>query len=66
MKIPGKVFKTGNSYGIRLSKHWVESGIVKEGEELEIDLPIEKTKNGINGIQSWDSHLLGRFPTFVT
>ena len=50
MKVPGKVFKTGNSYGVRLSKHWIESGIVKEGEEIEVELPIEKTKNGTSGI----------------
>jgi len=66
MKVPGKVFKTGNSYGVRLSKHWIESGIVKEGEEIEVELPIEKTKNGINGIQSWDLNNFGQFPSFVT
>jgi hypothetical protein len=65
MKVPGKVFKTGNSYGVRLSKHWIESGIVKEGEEIEVELPIEKTKNGITGIQSWDLNNFGRFPVSV-
>ena len=60
MKIQGKVFKAGNSYGIRISKLWVDSGIVKEGEELEVELPIEKTSNGINGIQSWDINEFSR------
>ena len=65
MKVPGKVFKTGNSYGVRLSKHWIESGIIKEGEEIEVELPIEKTKNGITRIQSWDLNKFGRFPVSV-
>lgn len=42
MKVRGKVFKAGNSYGVRLSKLWIESGIVKEGEEIDVELPISK------------------------
>lgn len=37
MKVLGKVFKTGNSYGVRLSKHWVESGII--GNSISISSP---------------------------
>lgn len=68
MKIQGKIFKVGNSYGIRLSKHWVESGIVKEGEEINVELPIEKTKNknGTSGIKSWDSYINGNFPISIS
>jgi hypothetical protein len=66
MKIQGKIFKVGNSYGIRLSKHWIESGIVQEGEELEIELPIQKTKNGITGIKSWDLFNFGKFADFIS
>jgi hypothetical protein len=65
MKVKGKLFKVGNSYGIRVSKLWIDSGIVKEGEEIEFNLPIEKTKNGITGIQSWDLNNFGRFAVSV-
>ncbi|MGV8169209.1 MAG: AbrB/MazE/SpoVT family DNA-binding domain-containing protein [Candidatus Nanoarchaeia archaeon] len=51
VKIKGKVFKVGNGYGIRLSKLWINEGIIKEGEELEVELPFDlRNKNEGTGI----------------
>lgn len=46
MQVQGKVFKSGTSYGVRLSKLWVDSGIVKEGDLIPLELPI-KLKSGL-------------------
>jgi len=36
MKIKGKVFKVGNSYGIRIKKALVDAEIFAEGQEVEL------------------------------
>ena len=36
IKIKGKVFKVGTSYGIRVKKALVDSGVVVEGQEVEV------------------------------
>lgn len=59
MKIKGKVFKSGGSYAVRISKLWIESGIVKDGEEIEVELPI--SKNAVMRTYTLDQNIMRHY-----
>ena len=66
IKFKGKIINLSkSSKGVSVPKAFIESEILKLGQEYEIVIR-EKTKNGINGIQSWDLNKFGRFPSFIT
>lgn len=44
IKIKGKIFKTGDSYAIRIRKALIEAEILREGEEVELNLPLENAE----------------------
>ena len=56
VKIKGKIFKVGNSYGVRIKKALIESEIFKEGQEIVLlvqdvyTILDKKIKNSLKGV----------------
>ncbi len=54
IKIKGKIFKVGNSYGVRIKKALVDAEIFTEGQEVELT-PVEtKAKNSGSQMRTSD------------